>query len=443
MNDMKSSDNTQKYCIIGAGPSGIAAAKNLKALGIPFDVIEREDEVGGNWYYGKPNSSVYKSTHLISSKPMSGFVDYPMPAHYADYPHHKQVLAYLRDYTRHFGLYEHIELNTAAERIERADDGNWDVTISDANGTNDTQSRRYWGVIIANGHHWDAKYPEYRGTFDGRVIHSKDYKTPDILHDKRVLVVGAGNSGCDLAVEAAQNASRVFHSVRRGYYYIPKYIFGKPTDQVNEISVRMRVPLPIRRFVNGLLLKMTVGNPQRFGLPKPDHKLLESHPIVNSQMLYYVGHGDITPKPDIRELCGDRVRFKDGSEEPIDLIIYATGFRISFPFIDRKHLNWGNDGPRLFMHVFHPKYDNLFVAGLIQPDSGQFWITDYQCQLVAKFIHAQQHDRARAEAFRQVKAGPQPDLRGGRKHLNTARHFLEIDHFGYTSHLKKLIRNFG
>jgi cation diffusion facilitator CzcD-associated flavoprotein CzcO len=424
---------TNKYCIVGAGSSGLAAAKNLQAHRIPFDVIEAEDEVGGIWYYGRPHSSVYRSTHLISSKPLTEYTDFPMPAHYPDYPNHVQVWEYLRSYAREFGLYEFIEFNTSVEKIEPA--GNYlEVTLSNR------QTRRYRGVIIANGHNWDPKYPAYPGDFDGLVLHSAQYKTPEVLRDRRVLVVGAGNSGCDIAVESAQNAARTFHSTRRGYYYVPKYIFGKPADQVGEISLKLRVPLPVRRAINTFMIKMVMGSPQKFGLPRPDHKLFETHPIVNSQMLYYVGHGDIIPKPEVQELRGHHVRFTDGSEEQIDVIIYATGFNIAFPFMDKKHLNWKNGRPNLYLNIFHPRYDNLFVAGLIQPDSGQWGLVDYQTQLIAKFICAQEQQPTQADKFRRFKAGPPPSLSHGIKYVDSTRHYVEIEHFSYRERLKKLIK---
>jgi len=429
-------DRTHKYCILGAGSSGLTAAKSLKQQSIPFDVLEREDDVGGNWYYGKPYSSVYRSTHLISSKPLTEYVDFPMPASYPDFPSHVQVWEYLRSYARAFGLYEHIEFNTTVEKVERVA-SHWEVQLR--NG----ETRRYRGLIIANGHNWDPKFPNYPGHFEGLAIHSAQYKTPEVLRDKRVLVVGAGNSGCDIAVESAQNAARTFHSVRRGYYYVPKFFFGKPADQIGEVSLHLRIPLPVRRCVNGLLLRMVAGRPQDYGLPKPDHKLFETHPIVNSQMLYYLAHGDIIPKPDVQELCGRRVSFNDGSTEEIDVIIYATGFNIVFPFIDQKHLNWNGKHPQLYLNVFHPEYDNLFVLGLIQPDSGQFGLVDYQAQLVAKFIAAQSWKNGKAEMFRMLKAGAMPDLSNGIKYLESTRHFVEVEHFSYRRRLQKLIKKMG
>lgn len=429
---MEKIDRRDCFCILGAGSSGLAAAKNLKQHGIPFEVLEAEDDVGGNWYYGKPRSSVYRSTHLISSKRMTEYTDFPMPKEYPDYPGHQQVWQYLRAYARAFGLYEQIQFQTSVARVERCA-GGWEVILH--NGA----IRRYRGLIIANGHNWDPKYPAYPGRFDGVIVHSAHYKTPDLLRERRVLVVGAGNSGCDIAVESAQHAARTFHSVRRGYYYVPKYFFGKPADQVGEISLRLRLPLPVRRWLNGWLLRLVAGSPQDFGLPKPDHKLFETHPIVNSQMLYYLGHGDIIHKPEVRELRGGRVLFIDGSEEQIDVIVYATGFNITFPFIDNGHLNWNETHPRLYLNVFHPQYDDLFVAGLIQPDSGQFGLVDYQTQLIAKFIHALQHQPEKAEILRRLKAGPAPSLSNGIKYVDSTRHYLEVEHFSYRRRLQGLI----
>ncbi len=439
---MRNDDRQAKYCIIGAGPSGLSVAKNFAQLGIPFDCLEREDDVGGNWYYGKPASSVYRSTHLISSKTLTEFPDFPMPDDWPEYPSHELVLEYFRDYARQFGLYERIEFQTAVERIEpmgespaaaRSDPVQWDVTPRGG------PTRRYRGVVIANGHHWDPKWPDYPGQFTGMSLHSAAYKTPDVLAGRRVLVIGAGNSGCDIAVESAQNAARTFHSTRRGYHYIPKFILGRPADRCGELLLKLRVPLFLRRLITQSLVKLAIGWPQDYGLKKPDHRFLESHPIINSQMMYYVGHGDIRPKPDVAHFDGGVVHFIDGSAEPIDVVIYATGFKISFPFIDTRHLNWRDGRPDLYLNVFHPRYDNLFVAGLIQPDSGLWGLVDYQAQLIARFIRAQDENPPLADQFREQKAGRRPELAGGIRYIDSSRHRLEVEHFSYRRRLKRMI----
>ena len=407
-------------------------AKNLAAAGVAFDCFEREDDIGGNWYFGKPHSSVYQSTHLISSKRLTEYSDFPMPQEYPQFPHHRQVLDYLRSYTRHFGLYDRIQFSMAIERAEPAG-GQWLVTL--ANG----QQRRYRGVIVANGHNWDPRLPDYPGVFHGQTLHSSQYKTPDALRGRRVLVVGAGNSGCDIAVEGAQHADRAFHSLRRGYHFLPKFLAGKPVDQVGERLLRWRLPLGLRRLVARVWVRLLVGPPTRYGLPRPDHRLFETHPIINSQLPYYAGHGDICIKPEVAELAGDHVRFVDGSQERIDLIIYATGFRISFPFLDQRHLNWRDGRPQLYLNVFHPQHDSLFFCGLIQPDSGQFGLVDYQAQLIARLLTARQRGTPAAERFQRAIVAADEDLGAGIRYVGSPRHLLEVEHFSYRRRLERWI----
>lgn len=424
------------YCIVGAGASGLTVAKNFRQAGLRFDCFERQDDVGGNWRFGSPGSSVYRSAHLISSKRLTEYTDFPMPADYPHYPSHEQVLEYLRSYARRFELYDAIRFRCGVRRIE-PEGGGWRVTLDD-----DSQ-RTYAGVVIANGHHWDPLRPEYPGTFAGQMLHSHEYKTPDVLAGRRVLVVGAGNSGCDIAVEAAQHAAVTLHSMRRGYHYLPKFLFGKPVDQCGERLLKWRLPLWLRRRIVRRLVKMSLGLPADFGLPAPDHELFETHPIVNSQMLYYVGHGKIRVKPEVRELAGDRVVFADGSQEPVDLIIYATGFRLSFPFIDQQHLNWAQGRPQLFLNVFHPHHDGLFVAGLIQPDSGAWGLVDYQAQLIARFLTALESRQSQADSFRRLKQQAATDLSAGIRYVDSPRHAIEVEHFSYRRRLQRLIADFG
>lgn len=426
--------NSARICVIGAGPCGLAAAKNLKQLGLAFDCYEREDDVGGNWYFGRPSSSVYKSTHLISSKRLTEYTDFPMPNDYPHYPSHAQVLAYLRLYAKQFGLDQDIRFNTSVERVERAD-GGWHVTLR-----GESSPRPYAAVVIANGHHWDPQRPEYPGTFEGESIHSRDYKTPAQLAGRRALVIGAGNSGCDIAVEAAQHAQAVFMSLRRGYHFLPKFLFGKPVDECGEGMHRLHMPLWVRRFTAALTARVSLGPPYRNGLPRPDHKLFESHPIVNSQLAYYLGHGSIKIKPNVAELAGTRVRFTDGSEEEIDLVVYATGYKLSFPFIDLAHLNPVEGRPRLFMNAFHPACDDLFVIGMIQADSGLWGLADLQAQIMAAYLAGRRAKPESVAWFSRLKAENRVDLANGIRYLDTPRHFLEVEYFSYRQRLRSLVK---
>ena len=429
------SECRDRYCVVGTGPSGLAAIKNLAQAGIAVEAFEREDDVGGNWYYGRPSSSVCASTHLISSKRNTEYIDYPMPKSYPPFPSHQQALAYLRGYAEHFDLYRYIQLGTSVSRIEPAEENRWRVTLDDG-----SPPREYAGVVIANGHHWDPHTPKLAGEFHGESMHSREYKTHEVLRGRRVLVIGAGNSGCDIAAEAAQHAQECYLSMRRGYHFMPKFLWGGPIDSGNEVFLRWHMPLWMRRMVGQALLRLAVGPVEKYGLPKPDHKLFETHPIINSQVLYYMGHGEITPKPDVAELAGNAVKFADGSEAPIDLIVYATGFHISFPFIDREHLNWREGCPRLFLNVFHPTHENLFVAGLIQPDSGLWGLADWQCRLIARYITAQRTGSPAAAWLRGLTARAQEDHGDGIRYVRSPRHLLEVEHFSYRRRLMRLVR---
>ena len=263
-----------------------------------------------------------------------------------------------------------------------------------------------------------------------------------MLSGKRVLVIGAGNSGCDIAVEAAQHAVRTFHSFRRGYYFLPKFLFGRPIDSGGERLHRWGIPLWLNRQITSFLTRIALGQPESYGLPRPDHRLFESHPIVNSQLLYFVGHGRIQIKANIERLCGSRIRFGDGSEEEIDLLIYATGYKLSFPFLDANLLCDAGGRPQLFLNVFHPELDNLFVAGLIQPNSGLWALADYQAQLIAAYWIAQQKNSPAAAWFRRLKSATKADLRGGIRFVDSPRHVLEVDYFAYRRQLQGLLKRF-
>ena len=192
-------------------------------------------------------------------------------------------------------------------------------------------------MLVANGHHWDPRWPEppFPGAdeFAGEQIHVHHYREPDVLVGKRVLVLGIGNSAVDIAVESSRIAEATFLAMRRGAYVLPKFLGGKPIDEVSPAWTTW-LPLSMRRVVMGRMLNMAVGDVTDYGLPKPDHKLLEAHPTVSSELLPRLGHGDIAVKPNIDRFAGGRtVRFVDGSEEEIDLVVYCTGYRITFPFL--------------------------------------------------------------------------------------------------------------
>lgn len=421
------------YCVIGAGPAGLTAIKNLRQRGLAVVAYEREDDVGGNWYYGRASSSVCASTHFISSKRLTEFLDYPMPKGWPPYPSRAQALEYLRGYADRFQLREAIRFQTSVERIEPANPG-WRVATSDG------RSEEFTGVVVANGHHWDPLLPAFPGEFRGQTMHARDYKTPDVLQGKRVLIVGAGNSGCDIAVEAAQHADAAFLSMRRGYHFLPKFLFGKPIDRSGEWLHGWYLPRWMKRAITQAVVRIAQGRPEFYGLPRPEHRLFETHPIVNSQLLYYAGHGKIRIKPNVQELAGDEVAFADGSREQIDLIVYATGYKLSLPFLDDVHLNLRNGRPDWYLNAFHRECDNLFIVGMIQPNGGLWPLADLQAQLVAHYLTAKQTNPERAAWFDRRKRQSRETTSGGIHYDRSPRHALEVEYFAYRDLCRRLLK---
>lgn len=421
-----------RYAVLGAGPSGLAAAKHLQEQGVQVQVFEQQADLGGVWNYALPGGRVYASTHMISSKRCTEFPDFPMPEGWPPFPHHSQVLEYLRAYAERFQLRRLIRFRHTVTWLEPHPEGGWLVHLEGG------PAERFDGVVIANGHHRRPLWPEIPGSFAGVAFHSAYYKTPACFRGKRVLVIGGGNSGCDIAVEAAGVAEAVFHSTRRGYYYLPKFIFGIPIDRAGEVLHRLRFPLWARRTVTRALLWVSVGRLERYGLPRPDHKLFQSHPIVNSQLLYAVGHGRVRPKPDVVRFEGSWVHFADGSRERVDVVVYATGYRLWFPFIAPEHLNWHQGRPWLWHHVFVPQWDNLFVAGMIQPDSGLFPLVHWQTQAIAWFVRRQAEGHPVAQRLRRWKqrVGLQYERND---YLPSPRHWIEVEHYGYARTLRRLV----
>jgi len=433
----KVQDRGDAWAVVGTGPHGLSALKALLQLGIDADAFERESDLGGNWNFHGSNSRVYRSTHLISTKPFTQFPDFPMPDDYPDYPSHWQVHEYFRRYAEHFGLLDHIAFDTEVVNVEQVPESTrWRVTVK-TGATNRTAE--YAGVVIANGHNWSPKLPTYPGqeSFTGQVMHSAQYKGPDAVAGKRVLVVGAGNTGCDIAVESAQNAVQTWHSTRRGYYYNPKYAFGRPSDQTADLLLALKLPLSLRRVLFGATLRLTVGDFTRYGLRKPDHKFFETHPIVNQQLVYYIGHGDIAPKPDIARFTADSVEFTDGSVVTPDVVVFCTGYLAVFPFLAPGTLPMVGDHPELPRHIFVPGHPTLAVAGLIQPDSGQWTIAHWQAMTIAKYAHLRERDPERADTFfTSVCASIGHRYTGGTEYKDSTRHYYEVAHQEYLKALE-------
>lgn len=444
---------SDKYAVIGAGPSGLAAARNLQKFGLAFQGFEAHTDVGGLWNIDNPRSTVYESAHLISSKSTTEFAEYPMRAEVADYPSHREMRQYFMDFAEHFGLREHFNFGCWVQSVSPEQHDNnkaqnhsstqsssplWRVEWTDASGQ--LHSGLFKGVVIANGTLAEPNMPAFKGEFAGELLHTSAYKHADLFRNKRVLIVGAGNSGCDIAVDAVHFAKSVDISMRRGYYFVPKYVFGKPADTVGG---KIKLPGWLKQKVDSVVLGWFTGDPSRFGMPKPDYKMYESHPVVNSLILHHLGHGDIQVKADIDHFEGHTVHFKDGKRQDYDLILCATGYHLHYPFIRKELLNWEGMTPNLYLNIFSRQFDNLAVMGMIEA-SGIGWQGRYeQGELMAKYFKAQAEGKAAAIEFTKAKSAANPDMSGGYSYLKLERMAYYVHKDTYRNMIRNTSANLG
>lgn len=423
--------STQRVCVIGAGPSGITAAKNCIEAGLDVVVFEKNDKVGGNWVFNSKtgHSSVYENTHIISSKVWSEYEDFPMPDDYPDYPKHNQLQAYFESYAKHFGVYEQVLFNTTINHVSRLASGDWKVEYTDAKGKD--QSEIFNALMVCNGHHWNPKYPELNGKFTGKFMHSHDFKgVNEEWRGKDVLVIGGGNSACDVAVESARIASKVCLSMRSPQWFVPKFMFGMPTDVF--ASKSNLLPAYIKNIALKHTLRMLQGSYKQYNLPEPKWLPLSAHPTANSDLFDFIRHGRIKPRKGIQRVDGGVVEFTDGSRERFDIICACTGFWTTFPFFDESFINFkhANKVP-LYRKMMHADYDNLYFIGLFQP-IGCIWpLADYQAKIACQEILGNYKRPADMHAAIQHEIeNPHFPFEGGQ------RHGVEVDYHGHRNDLK-------
>jgi hypothetical protein len=415
--------------VIGAGPSGITAAKNFKDLGFAVTVYERGDQVGGNWRFDDKSghASVFETTHIISSKVSSQYEDYPMPPDAPDYPHHSYLLKYFQGYADQFGVTPLVQFNTMVTGCEQTADGGWLVSTNHAG---DPRTTRFDALVVCNGHHWKPRWPEYPGTFSGEVSHSHEFKRADAFKGKKVLVVGGGNSACDIAVETSRVSERTDISWRRGYWLVPKFIFGNPSDAFYyKFSF---FPRWSKVIISEILLRLLLGKNSRIGLQNPDHWFGSSHPTINSELYYFIRHGRIKPRVDIDRFEGKTVQFKDGTKQDYDTVIYATGYWIDHPFFDKSMVDFSKGSVPLYLRFLPEKLKNCYFIGLFQP-LGCIWPgAELQSKLAARHLAGLWSAPADLGARIQREID-HPDY----NQLKTPRHTITVDDIFFRKRLRK------
>jgi thioredoxin reductase len=429
---------TAPVCIIGAGSSGITAAQVLHARGVDFDCFEVGSQVGGNWRYGNDNqmSSAYESLHINTSRQLMEYAAYPMPDHLPDYPNHRQIAAYFDDFVDHFGLRELITFRTEVVKVQPVSAGGYDVTVRAVEG-GAPETRHYEHVIVANGHHWDPRWPEpaFPGaeSFVGEQIHAHHYRTPGPLVGKRVLVLGIGNSASDIAVESSRVAASTDLAMRRGAHIVPKYLLGVPTDRLTD-SPLARGPLWLQRWAMAALLRLTQGKVTDYGLPEPDHAVLHAHPTVSQDLLNRLGHGDIRVRPTIDRFEGSKVFFTDGTADEYDVVVYCTGYKVSFPFLDDAVVSTEDNHVELYRRVVDPDHPGLYFVGLIQPLGAIMPLAEAQSEWVADLVTGTGRLPSTSEMRREI-ASYDAHLR--KRFVTSKRHTIEVDFHAYRAEIGK------
>jgi hypothetical protein len=424
----------KQVCIIGAGSSGITAAKALKEKGISFDCFEKGSNIGGVWRFNNDNglSSAYRSLHINTNRVVMAYSDFPMPDDYPMFPHHSDIIEYFENYVEHFKLREHITFNTSVTDVIRNSDGSYNITLDNR------QSFDYQHVIVANGHHWNPRFPTpaFKGDFTGEILHSHYYREAEQVQDKDVLVVGIGNSAVDIACEAArQHKGKVVISTRSGAYITPNWIWSMPFDNLaNPLTAKL--PLWLQRFLLNTTLWLARGKQEDYGVPKPNRPVLSEHPTLSQDLLNLSGRGLIKFKPNIKEFKGKTVVFEDGTEQDFDLIIYATGYKVTFPFL--KHyaefdIEETND-IRLYKKVIHPDYKNLFFLALIQPLGAIMPLAEIQSKWIAKIIKGESKLPSKDTMLKTIEEDKQ---KLAQRYKQTPRHTLQVDFFTYKRIIEK------
>ncbi|PQZ94849.1 dimethylaniline monooxygenase [Arthrobacter sp. MYb227] len=405
----------KKYCVIGAGAAGMSALNTLLENGHEVDCFEKNEVVGGHW------NTDYDALHLITSRDQTHFEDFPMPGHYPHFPRRDQISDYLHSYGRERGLLEHISFNTEVLSVTPvATDGavgsaGWVVTTTRGSDT-------YEGVLVANGHLWDKKVPQISGTFDGPQIHSGDYQNVGDIEGTRVLVVGAGNSGCDLAVDVAQHRLEADIVVRHGSYFQPKMYFGQPRS---ELAFLKEFKAEEQDLIARLLARVSIGENSNYpNLPVPKHQsLAEGATVVNDLLLYWIHHGRVrVVGHGVERFEGKKVHFTDGSVREYDTILYATGFHSTLPFLDNELVPRSNGAPVRYAGGIIPEgLEKLYYIGMIAPRGPQIPIYGVQSRIVARMLElhaaAPEENASLAAYFAQLQ---EPEDR-----IDIPRHFWD------------------
>ena len=417
--------------VIGAGPSGLTACKTLLESGLDVICFEAGDRVGGQWVIDNTSgtSAAYRSLRTNTNKSMSRFSDFALPDDYPDYPGHEQMAAWFESYARHFGVLDHVRLGARVRSVIADPDGGFVLEA-------DRGAERFDAVVVATGNLWDPVVPKLTGEFDGVSLHAKDYRDPDVpaaLRGKTVVVAGLGNSGCEIAVElaTAQPRARVLLAARSGQLVLPRIPAGgrTPPHPADPLTLPFSMlPASLRDALFSMIferimkkMRASVPDLEALGLPAPPRDLRSKRAVVNDYVLELIARKEIVAKPGVTGLSGDAVAFADGSVERADAIVYATGYRLSLPFLPKAWIGSEPEDLRLYQGVMHTRVDRLFLVGLMRPLCSVWPRSEQQARWIAALLK----EEFRLPDRRTIEARAVPVLRQRFSNCQFYTHDLE------------------
>ncbi|XP_037681293.1 dimethylaniline monooxygenase [N-oxide-forming] 2 isoform X1 [Choloepus didactylus] len=385
----------KKVAVIGAGVSGLISLKCCVDEGLEPICFERTEDIGGLWRF-KENvedgrASIYQSVITNTSKEMSCFSDFPMPEDFPNFLHNSKLLEYFRIFAKKFDLLKYIQFQTTVLSVKKHMDflssGQWEI-ITESKGRE--QSAVFDAVMVCSGHHILPHIPlkSFPGIerFKGQYFHSRQYKHPEGFERKRILVIGIGNSATDIAVELSKKAAQVFISTRQGSWVMSRISDdGYPWDMVFHTRFASMLQNILPRMVLKWMMEQQRNrwfNHENYGL-EPQNKYLMKEPILNDDLPSRLLYGAIKVKSRVTELTETSAIFEDGTvEEDIDVIVFATGYIFSFPFLEDSLVKVEDNMVSLYKYMFPPHLEKPTLAciGLIQPLGSIFPTVELQAR---------------------------------------------------------------
>ncbi|XP_031696127.1 dimethylaniline monooxygenase [N-oxide-forming] 5-like [Anarrhichthys ocellatus] len=442
---------TRRVAVIGGGSSGLACIKCCLDEGLEPVCFESSNDIGGLWRFkenAEPDrASIYHSVIINTSKEMMCFSDFPIPAHYPNYMHNSLIMDYFRLFADRFQLTKHIRFNTKVLQVKQRSDfsrsGQWDVETENKDG--EKEKHIFHAVMICIGHHCHPNLPlhDFPGidTFKGKFFHSRDYKTPEEWRHKKVVVIGIGNSGGDIAVELSRVTKQLYLSTRRGAWILNRVgDNGLPLDLVfNRLFDSVKSILPFNLF-------SSLGESQlnrRFDHTlynlKPKHRLFSQHPTVNDELPNRILSGTVQVKPNIRRFQGSSVEFDDGSVvEDVDLVVFATGYRFSFPFLASQVVSVSENKASLYKYVFPPELDRptLAIIGLVQPLGAIIPISEMQARWATRVFKGCIKLPSVPSMLKDVQCKQETMAE---RYVASQRHTIQVDYITYMDEMAELV----